>query len=189
MSYGADGVREPCLGGSVSVSCAGQSAPGPGTDVARHASPAGRNCLLRRAGCLRTRRYRAAHPGRSFHGPLRVLVFRRLPQPPGLQLGTGRRPGHRCESGRRGQPGTGVGHHGGDAVPVRRHLGVGHVGVDPPESKSSMPQAGRCARGRELHRYVTEYGCGCPKPMRPGDIRESRPQRGRAAGRGSGLGR
>ena len=31
--------------------------------------------------------------------------------------------------------------------------------------------------------------CGCRKPMPPGDIRESRPQRGRAAGRGSGLGR
>ena len=32
-------------------------------------------------------------------------------------------------------------------------------------------------------------GCGCRKPMPPGDIRESRPQRGRAAGRGSGPGR
>ena len=32
-------------------------------------------------------------------------------------------------------------------------------------------------------------GCGCRKPTPPGDIRESRPQRDRAAGRGSGLGR
>jgi hypothetical protein len=32
-------------------------------------------------------------------------------------------------------------------------------------------------------------GCGCRKPMPPGDIHESRLRRGRAAGRGSGPGR